>query len=85
MNIKRLIGHRTIQGYAYKQMRPLPSENHRANIDGSAFERLVFEYIGELGKSLPGFRVEHREVVTAPDGQYQIDVTARFEQIGVDF
>jgi len=63
----------------------LPWENHRANIDGSDLERLVVDLLTEAGQSLPDFRVEHQELVATPDGQYRIDVTARFKQLGVEF
>jgi restriction system protein len=62
-----------------------PTGNHRATIDGSAFEQLVLDLLAEAGRELPGFRIEHRETVATPDGAYQIDVTARFRQLGVDF
>ncbi len=62
-----------------------PFSDHRAKIDGSELERLVLNLLAEAGRDLPGFRVEHRESVKAADGQYQIDVTARFRQLGVDF
>jgi restriction system protein len=34
---------------------------------------------------LAGFRVEHQELLETPDGDYRIDVTVRFTQLGVDF
>ena len=63
----------------------LPSADHRARIDGSTLERLVVDWLSEVGRQLEDFRVEHRELLTAADGQYQIDVTARFRQLGLDF
>jgi restriction system protein len=62
-----------------------PSGDHRARIDGSTLEQLVVDWLTEAGRDLESFRVEHRELVAAPDGQYEIDVTARFRQLGVDF
>ena len=62
-----------------------PSSNHRARIDGSELERLAVDLLREAGQGLTGFRVEHREMVQTPDGQYQIDVTARFRALDVDF
>lgn len=62
-----------------------PSSNHGAKIDGSTLERLVVDLLTEAGKDLEGFRVEHREVLRAPDGRYEIDATARFSALGVDF
>jgi len=62
-----------------------PSGDHRAKIDGATFERLVLDLLAEAGRDLPGFRIEHQDLVPAPDGQYRIDITARFRQLGVEF
>ncbi len=62
-----------------------PTADHRAKIDGSALERLVVDLLTEAGCGLDGFRVEHRELLHAPDGRYEIDATARFQALGVDF
>lgn len=62
-----------------------PSDDHRARIDGSAFEQLVVGFLTEAGRNLQDFRIEHQELVRGPDGDYRIDVTARFRQLGVDF
>jgi restriction system protein len=66
-------------------MHLLPWDDHRARIDGSDLERLVFELLTEAGSHLPDFRIERQESVTTADGQYRIDVTVRFRQLGVDF
>jgi restriction system protein len=63
----------------------IPPSGHRARIDASTLEQLVVDWLTEAGRDLESFRVEHRELVAAPDGQYEIDVTARFRQLGVDF
>src|SRR2546428_1483818 len=63
----------------------LPWEDSRAKIDGSALEKLVVDVLTEAGQSLTSFRVEHQELIVTPDGQYRIDVTARFRQLAVDF
>jgi restriction system protein len=62
-----------------------PSADHRARIDGADLERLVVDLLTAAGQGLREFRVEHREAITAPDGRYQIDVTARFRALSVDF
>lgn len=62
-----------------------PSSNHRARIDGSELEQLAVNLLREAGRGLADFRVGHRELVQAPDGSYQIDVTARFRALDVDF
>lgn len=49
------------------------------------FERLVAELLREAGRDLPDFRLEQQEIVKAPDGQYRIDVTLRFSQMGAQF
>jgi restriction system protein len=48
-------------------------------------EQLVFDWLGEAGHGLEDFCVERRELVATPDGRYQIDVTARFRLLGLDF
>lgn len=62
-----------------------PSAGHRARIDGAQLERLVVDLLREAGHNLAEFRVEHRETIATPDGRYQIDATARFRALGVDF
>lgn len=62
-----------------------PSADHRAKIDGSRLERLVVALLTEAGQGLEEFRIEHREMLRAPDGRYEIDATARFRALGVDF
>jgi restriction system protein len=47
-------------------------------------EHLIFDLITESA-GLSEFRVEHRESLVTAEGSYQIDVTARFQQLGVDF
>jgi restriction system protein len=62
-----------------------PFTNHRAKIDGSELEGLARDLLAEAGQELEAFRVEHRESLEAPDGLFQIDVTARFRVLGLDF
>ncbi len=45
----------------------------------------MVDLLTEAGNMLEGFIVEHRELLQAPDGRYEIDVTARFRALGVDF
>jgi restriction system protein len=63
----------------------LPSADHRAGIAGAELERLVRDWLTEAGQDLAEFRVGRGEHLSAPDGRYQIDVTARFRALGVDF
>ncbi|MFD0751274.1 restriction endonuclease [Mucilaginibacter calamicampi] len=48
------------------------------------FEQLVANYLIELGKDLPDFKVTHNEKLSSEDGTYQIDVYATFKAIGVE-
>ena len=45
----------------------------------------MVDLLTEAGNTLEGFIVEHRELLQAPDGRYEIDVTARFRALGVNF
>ena len=49
------------------------------------FEIFVRRRLENQGADLKEFRTEHREVLTGVDGDYEIDVTARFEALGVSF
>jgi len=49
------------------------------------FERLVASALRKQGVGLQGFAVRHLDPVTGLDGDYTIDVTARFEALGADF
>jgi len=50
-----------------------------------AFEQEVRFYLQTLGASLKSSEVRHRETLSAHDGAYEIDVTARFSALGGDF
>lgn len=47
------------------------------------FEHEVRRLFGELGQDLKGFRIENQESLSGVDGEYVIDVTVRFEAVGV--
>jgi restriction system protein len=49
------------------------------------FEIFVRLYLEEQGGNLKDFRTQHLENMKGTDGDYVIDVTARFEAIGADF
>ena len=49
------------------------------------FEIWVRRHLEEQGCLLREFRTEHLETLDGTDGDYVMDVTARFEAIGVDF
>ncbi len=62
-----------------------PWGDHRAKVDGAQFEHIVAQLLREAGQDLPDFRLDQHEMVSAHDGQYRIDVTLRFSQLGVQF
>ena len=49
------------------------------------FEAEVENLLIQAGLGLPGFKVQRLEKIQAPDGVYEIDVTARFEVLGASF
>lgn len=49
------------------------------------FERHVRSMLDAMGHSILEYRSEHREVIQGNDGDYEIDVTARFEFLGMEF
>ncbi|MDE1912471.1 MAG: restriction endonuclease [Pseudomonas sp.] len=49
------------------------------------FERHVHSMLNAMGHSLLEYRSEHREVIQGVDGEYEIDVSARFEFLGMEF
>ncbi|HZS04715.1 MAG TPA: restriction endonuclease [Blastocatellia bacterium] len=49
------------------------------------FEIAVRRFLQKEGRALKDFRVQHLEKIQGYDGDYIIDVTARFEALGVDF
>jgi len=64
-----------------------PSENYRTKVDGSEFESLVAELLTSLAadEKVPAFRLEKQERIETHDGDYRIDITARFSHLGVNF
>lgn len=49
------------------------------------FERHVRSMLDAMGHSRLDYRSEHREVLHGNDGDYEIDVTARFEFLEMEF
>ena len=62
---------------------PLPPENINANISPTEFKLLVKEFLEGTGKELKNFNITHDAHLIASDGEYQIDVFAEFEVLGV--
>ena len=60
-------------------------ESLTAGITPEEYEAGVEEVIREWGMGLTEFQVKRREVLTGTDGEYEIDVSARFEALGVNF
>ena len=49
------------------------------------FEREVRGMLNAVGAPLEEFRTEHRETIPGVDGEYEIDVSARFSALGMNF
>jgi len=49
------------------------------------FEEEVRSFLEVLGRGLPGLEVTHQEKHAVADGEYTIDVTIRFEALGIRF
>jgi restriction system protein len=49
------------------------------------FELRVRHVLESCGAELDRFKTKHREKIACDDGTYEIDVTARFRALGVDF
>lgn len=56
-----------------------------ASLTPVEFEREVKAMLERSGSTLRSFVTRQRERVTASDGEYEIDVTVRFEALGADF
>ena len=50
-----------------------------------AFEAHVKKVLDEQSAGLEDYQSKLREIVGSPDGEYEIDVTARFRALGVNF
>jgi restriction system protein len=49
-----------------------PWEDRRCQIDPAEFQRVVSALLAEAGRGLAEFRVEQRELIRTPDGNYRI-------------
>lgn len=49
------------------------------------FERHVRAMLDALGHSILEYKSEHRDMIQGVDGEYEIDVSARFEFLGMNF
>lgn len=59
--------------------------NLNANISPTEFELLIKEYLESTVKDLKSFRARHDVHLLKSDGNYQIDIYAEFEVLGVNF
>lgn len=57
----------------------------QANLTPEQFEIAVQEIVPSQGAQLKDFKVVRREALSASDGEYEVDVTARFEALSVNF
>lgn len=55
------------------------------DITPKEFEISVQRFLDEQGKVLKDFETDHLEMISGSDGDYEFDVTARFEALGADF
>jgi restriction system protein len=60
-------------------------DNYNANISPTEFELLVKEYFEGVGRNLKNFKATHDKKFKRNDGEYQIDIFAEFEELGVSF
>lgn len=62
-------------------MSHIPS-NPNTEISPIEFEKLIHDYLSNLGKNLSSFKAKHNLKIKKSDGNYQIDVYAEFEAFG---
>src|SRR5258708_1313715 len=63
----------------------LSSRNPTPKLTPTQFELNVREMLDAMGLLLTDYRSEHRERVDGADGDYEIDVTARFNALNLNF
>ncbi|HVW95645.1 MAG TPA: restriction endonuclease [Mucilaginibacter sp.] len=61
----------------------IAGEDYVEQMTPTEFELTVRDYIAELGKNLPDFKVTHNAGIAGTDGIYQIDVLASYTALGV--
>lgn len=57
-------------------------ENPNTEITPIDFEKLIHDYLSNIGKDLKSFSSKHNQIIQKPDGSYQIDIYAEFEELG---
>lgn len=60
-------------------------DDSNPNLSSEEFERFVEDQIRKAGISLSEFKVQRLEKLSGSDGEYEIDVTARFRALDGDF
>ncbi|MBN8666124.1 MAG: restriction endonuclease [Chitinophagales bacterium] len=53
------------------------------DISPTEFELTVLEFLKDLGSRLENFQITHNSIETSHDGNYQIDIKATFEALGI--
>jgi restriction system protein len=56
----------------------LPFDEPPVNIISVEFEKLVLGYLKKIGKGLEDLEITHNQILNGYDGNYQIDIVARF-------
>lgn len=62
-----------------------PEGANNPEITSKEFEEIIHLYLSSLGNELKSFSAIHNASVEAFDGEYQIDVLAKFEFLGASF
>ena len=62
-----------------------PLLNTSVEMTAAEFEQHVDRDLSQPGITLQEFQVQRLETIQSADGEYEIDVTARFEALGVKF
>lgn len=62
-------------------MKNIPT-NFNTEITSIEFEKLIYNYLSNLGEHLSEFKAVHDEKIKRIDGTYQIDVYAEFKALG---
>lgn len=63
----------------------MPPRDLAINLTPKQFEMEIEKFLRDMGAHLSQFQVQRLEKIEGSDGEYEIDVTARFEALGTDF
>jgi restriction system protein len=62
-----------------------PMQREWLCLSPDGFERLVVAELRKLGQPLESLTVQHQLVVSAPDGEFEMDAVATFKALGGDY